>query len=422
VLPLRRYDGALLRRDLLAGLTVATVAVPQALAYALLAGVPPVYGLYTAFVLIALGSLFGSSVYLVNGPTNAISLVVFGLVAGVGTGPDDPNRIGLVSLLAVLAGLVQIAIALLGLGALARHVSEAVVHGFLAGAGLLVALTQVPTLLGLPPLGTGTDLVWQRLRLTLTLGGPADLRSLGIGLAALALVVGLSRLGTRLKMKLPDLLLVLVLVSWFVWLFGLAPAGELIVPAGLPTPRLPWLSAGLPWQQLGTGALAIALLGLVEALTIARSLAERTGESLDCNRQCLAEGLANLGGGFFQCLPGSGSLSRSALNHAAGAATRLSGVFAAAAITLALGPLAALARFIPRPALAGVLLWTAFRIVDPPQLWRCLSSRPSKAVVVLTTATAAVLGRVEFSVLIGTALSLGFRLGGRLQEAHEQPA
>jgi SulP family sulfate permease len=141
----RAYSWAWLRRDLAARLTVATVAVPQAMALAVLAGVAAVYGLYTAIVTTALGSLFGSSAYLINGPTNAISLVVCGAVAGVGTGPDDPHRLGLVSLLALLAGLLQIGIALLKLGRLAEYVPEAV----LAGCAVLLALSEAPDLLGL---------------------------------------------------------------------------------------------------------------------------------------------------------------------------------------------------------------------------------------------------------------------------------
>jgi SulP family sulfate permease len=123
-LSLRRYDRALLRRDIVAGLTVASVAVPQAMAYALLAGVFSVCGIYTAIVVTALGSLFGSSARLINGPTNAISLVVFGVVSGVGTGPQDPAWVGLVALLAVLAGLIQIGLSLLKLGGLARHIPD----------------------------------------------------------------------------------------------------------------------------------------------------------------------------------------------------------------------------------------------------------------------------------------------------------
>jgi SulP family sulfate permease len=432
VLPARRgqprYGWALLRRDVVAGLTVATVAVPQAMAYALLAGVPPQYGLYTAIVMTALASMFGSSAHLINGPTNAISLVVFGVVGGVGTGPDDPSRIGLVAMLAVLAGLIQIALSLLKLGGLARRVPEAVVLGFMAGAGLLVALTEVPTVLGLEEAGTGEDHLLYRLWLTCSRGGPADMLSLAICLGTLALIAGLHGLSARLKVKAPAMILSLVLVSALVALLELAPAGgrtgPLHVEGGFPTPRLPVLPPGwlreLRW--IGTQALVIAPLGLVEALAMARSLEAWSGQPLDCNRQCLAEGLANLGGGLFGCLPGSGSLSRSAVNYFAGAATRLSGVFSAAAVAAALGLFAPLAGFVPLPALAGVLLWTAWRIIDLRRLWGCLRSSRADAAIALSTAFAAVFIRVELAVLAGIASSLLCRALGGPARANGQPA
>jgi SulP family sulfate permease len=416
VLPRRRpppaYDWSMLRRDVVAGLTVATVAVPQAMAYALLAGVSPVYGLYTAIVMTALASLFGSSPHLINGPTNAISLVVFGIVAGVGTGPDDPHRAGLVALLAVLAGLIQIALSLFKLGGLARHVSEAVVLGFMAGAGVLVALTQVPTVLGLQSTGACDDHLLYRLWQTCSRGGAADVRPLAISMGTLALVGGLHWLNVRLRVRVPEVLLSLVLVSSLVGLLHLAPAGgpfgRLHVESGLPTPRLPvppddW------WGQLGAvggGAMAIALVGLVEALAMARSLADWTGQSLDYNRQCLAEGLANVGGGLFGGLPGSGSLSRSVVNYQAGAATRWSGVFSAGVVAAVLCLFAPLADFVPEPALAGVLLWTAYRIIDPRRLCSCLRLSGADAVIALATACAAVLIRIEFAVVVGVLLSL----------------
>ena len=148
---LPRYNGVLLRRDVVAGLTVATVAIPQAMAYALLAGVSPVVGLYTAIVMTALGSMFGSSRLLINGPTNAISLVVFSTIPAAVQGPE---RIQMVCFLGLLVALIQITIALLRLGDLTRYVSESVILGFMAGAGVLVALSQVDKLLGLKSVGT----------------------------------------------------------------------------------------------------------------------------------------------------------------------------------------------------------------------------------------------------------------------------
>jgi SulP family sulfate permease len=249
-------------------------------------------------------------------------------------------------------------------------------------------------------------------------GGPADGRSLAIGLAALGLVVGLHWLGARLKAKLPALLLSLVVISLLVWGLQLAPAGRrggrLDVAGGLPAPRLPVLSLdGV--RQVGGSALAVALLGLTEALAFARSLAAHSGQALDCDRQCLAEGLANVGGGLFQCLPGSGSLARSAINYQAGAATRLSGIVSAAAVAAALWLFAPLAQFIPEAALAGVMLWTAWRVLEWRRLRHCVQSSRSSAVVTLGTALAVLVVRIELSVLIGMLLSLLFasrRTGG----------
>jgi SulP family sulfate permease len=400
----------ILRRDLIAGLTVATVAVPQAMAYALIAGLSPEYGLYTAFVMTALGSLFASSSHLINGPTNAIALVVFGAVAGLTGGAEDPNRIQIVSLLAVLAGLIQILIALLKLGDLTRYVSESVILGFMAGAGILVALGQLHNLLGLRQQGTGEQHFLHRLWLTLTQGGPVNYVALGIGLTTVALVYGFHQLSARLRVRLPELLITLLLVSATVWFFDLTPDaehGQAGTPARLPAFQVPPFSPNLI-RQLWGGALAIALLGLLEAIAIAKTIAIQTRERLDYNRQCLAEGLANLGGGFFQCMPGSGSFTRSAINYQAGAVTRLSGIVSALAVAVVLLLFAPLTHYLPRPALAGVLLWTAWRIVDRQRLRYCLRATRFDAGIALATAGAAIFISIEFSILIGTFLSFLF--------------
>jgi SulP family sulfate permease len=399
------YGWHTFRADLLAGLTVAAVAVPQAMAYALIAGLEPQYGLYTAIIMTALASVFGSSKHLINGPTNAISLVVFGTVASLSADPAE--RLRLVGLLAVLAGLIQLLIALLRLGDLTRYVSESVILGFMGGAGLLVALTQVQNLLGLRDVGDSNSHshLLYRLWLTWSQGGPIDARSVGVGLATLALVAVLHRVSRRFKVRIPELLASLVLVSLAAWLFRLAPVGaELHLESRLPDLSVPHFTPERI-RQLWGGALAVALLGLVEALAIAKSLSARTRQPLDYNRQCFAEGIANLGGGFFQCMPGSGSLTRSAINYFAGGMTRLSGLFSAAAVAATLLLFAPLARYIPRAALAGVLMWTAFRIVDRKRFWYCLRATPFDRNLLLATACAAVFVSIEFSILIGVFLS-----------------
>jgi SulP family sulfate permease len=403
----RAYGGRGLRRDLVAGLTVAAVAVPQAMAYALIAGVEPRYGLYTAIVLAALGSLFGSSSHLITGPTNAISLVVFSAIAGLGLAAAD-EAMQAVFLLALLVGGLQILIALLKLGDLTRYVSESVILGFMTGAAVLVALGQVPNLLGLRPQGGGAHHPLQRLGLTLADIGHVQPSAVALAAGTVFVILLLLWLEKRYHVTLPSLLVALVVAAAVASALGWKqPGPDLVVPSELPLFRVPRVQAG--WVRDLTGsALAISVLGLLEALAIAKSIAARTREPLDFNRECLAQGLANLGGGFFQCLPGSGSLTRSAINYQAGAVSRLSGIISAAAVAGTLVLFAPLARYVPKPALAGILLVMAWRLVDWSRLLYCLRATTYDRTIALGTALAAVCVSIEFSILIGIFLSFLF--------------
>jgi SulP family sulfate permease len=407
------YGVASFRKDVLAGATVAAISLPQAMAYALIAGVNPRFGLYSAIVVTAIASVFGSSSHLVNGPTNAISLVVFSALAFI----DPEARLDAFEamfLLGIMVGSVQIAIAVAKLGDLTRYISEAVVLGFMAGAGFLVALGQVSNLLGVADKGSGHQAVIHRLWLTLSASRGVNPRSLAVGLATIVLVIVARRVLTRLAWPRVDMLVTLVATAAVCVALGWTRAGAdgktLVavigsVPSGLPSPHIPVIQ--FAWvRELGGSAVAIGILGLLEALAIAKSIANETGETLDYNRQCLAEGLANLGGGFFQCLPGSGSLTRSAINYQAGAVTRASGLIAAAAVAAVVAILAPLARFVPKPALAGLLMVTAWRLIDRRRLAYALRASRFDAALVVTTAVSAVFVSVEFSILIGVALSI----------------
>jgi SulP family sulfate permease len=407
------YGWSDVRKDLLAGLTVAAISIPQAMAYALIAGVDPRFGLYSAIVVTAIASVFGSSSHLINGPTNAISLVVFSALAFIGPAARLETYEALF-LLGAMVGLIQILVAVFKLGDLTRYISESVVLGFMAGASFLIALSQVGNLFGLSDRGTGHQHILYRLWLTLSGGGPVNLRSLGIGLATVVLVVSLRKVSRKYQLPRLDMLMALTLAAVVVAALGWSTPGadgkSLVavvghVPAGLPQFHVPTIK--LPWiEQMAGSALAVAFLGLLEALAIAKSIANQTRQPLDYNRQCLAEGLANLGGGFFQCLPGSGSLTRSAINFQAGAVSRWSGVFAAGAVALVVILFAPLARFIPTAALAGILLVTAAGLFDRRRLARACRASRYDAGLVLATALAAVFVSVEFSILIGVALSI----------------
>ncbi|MBV9491668.1 MAG: SulP family inorganic anion transporter [Verrucomicrobia bacterium] len=394
-------------------MTVAAISLPQAMAYALIAGVDPRFGLYSAIVVTLVASIFGSSSHLINGPTNAISLVVFSALAFL----DPEARYDVYQatfLLALMVGAIQILIAVFKLGDLTRYISESVVLGFMAGAGCLVALGQVSNLLGMRDRGSGHQHVLERFWLTLTQGGPVNRCAVVIGVGTILLTILLRRASRRYRLPQIDMLLALVIAAgvaaWCGWsqpaLNGkaqLAVVGN--VPASLPLPHIPEIQFG--WvKELAGSALAISCLGLLEALAIAKSIASQTRQELDYNRQCLAEGLANLTGGFFQCLPGSGSLTRSAINFQSGAVSRASGVFAAATTALAVVLFAPLARYIPKAALAGLLMVTAARLIDWKRLRYALRASHYDRALVLITAGACVFISVEFSILIGVALSI----------------
>jgi sulfate permease, SulP family len=405
---LRHYSAGALGKDLMAGLTVATVAVPQAMAYATLAEVPPEYGLYTAIVMTAVGALFDSSRQLINGPTNAISIA---LLSGLAVVPES-ERVPAAVLLALLIGLTQLGIALLRLGDLTRYVSHSVIVGFTFGASTLLVLDQMKNLFGWQAKGTAEDHFLTRFWLSLTTGGGVHWPTFFIGAGTIATVVAVRRFNDFCRKKgsrfpIPQHLVAVIIMAAVVGIWGLNEHGVQIVgkiPQALPEFQVPeW-----KWDRvrlLAGNAFAIAVLGLLEAVSMAKFIAHRTGQRLDINQQCLSEGAANLVGSFFQCIPGSGSLTRSAVNHQAGAVSQWSGVFSALAVAGTVLLFAPLAQFIPRAALAGLLMLAAFRMVDWKQLVFHLRATKLDAGVVLATALAAVLISVEFCIVIGVFLS-----------------
>jgi SulP family sulfate permease len=405
---LRTYSVAALRADAIAGLTVATLAVPQAMAYATIAGVPARHGLYTAIVMTAVGALFASSRQLINGPTNALSIAVLSAVAII---PAE-ERIAAAVALALLVGLVQLGITFLRLGDLTRYISQAVVVGFTAGAAFLLVLDQVKNLLGISARGEPTDHFLKRFWLTIAQATEFNGWTVAIGAGTIALILGLQWFNQRLKRAgltatVPELLTPVIVMGALVGAFRLDLKNVKIldhIPAAFPPLEVPHLSWALT-QKLSGSALALAVLGLLEALAMAKVIAARTEQKLDLHQQCLSEGVANVAGGFFQCLPGSGSLTRSAVNQHAGAVTQWSGVISAGAVAATVLLLGDLARYIPQAALAGLLMVTAWRMVDRQQLFYHLRATRFDAGIVVATALSAVFVSVEFCILIGVFLS-----------------
>ncbi len=400
---LRTYSWHALRADVLAGLTVAAVAVPQAMAYATIAGLSPQFGLYTAIVMTAVGAVLDSSKQLINGPTNAISIAILSALSAF---PENQRLDGAI-LLAFLIGITQTAITLLRLGDLTRFISHSVIVGFTVGASILLVMDQLKNLLGLPSRGDPHDHFLWRFGLTMAGIGEVHPATIAIGFGSIALALALRWISQCSKVRLPEYLLTVACMAGIVGFLQLDQTGVKIVgeiPPDLPAPKLPNFNSEHVRSLMGS-AFAVGLLGLLEAIAMAKAIASRTGQKLDINQQCLSEGLANLVGSFFQCFPGSGSLTRSAINVQAGAVSQWSGVFCAVAVALTVVFLAPWAYFIPRASLAGILMISAWNLIDRQQLAFHVRATRFDAGTVFATAFAAVAISVEFCILIGIFLS-----------------
>jgi SulP family sulfate permease len=402
---LRGYSTSMFRRDFFAGITVAAVAVPQAIAYAKIFGMPAEMGLYTAIVMTTVGAMLDSSRQLINGPTNAISIAMLSALASI---DGDERRRSAAILMALLVGLIQTAISLGRFGDLSRFISKAVIVGFTLGASILLLMDQLKNLLGLQVATDPHDHFLVRFWKTISASDGIHAPTLYVALATLAIALVLRWVNRRFSVWLPEFLIALVAVS--IGLYWIDPSGGSNVKLTENIPRkLPWFSLPVwDWtmvRELSGSALAIAFLGVLEAMAMAKSIAAKTGEKLDMNQQCLSEGLANTVGSFFNCFPGSGSLTRTYINHSSGAATQWSGVISAAGVAATILLFAPFASYIPRSALAAILVLTAFRMTEVAALKYIFKATRFDAWILAITALSAILVSVEFCILIGVALS-----------------
>jgi SulP family sulfate permease len=393
--------------DVFAGLTVAAVAIPQAIAYASIAELPPQFGLYTAAIGAIVGSLWGCSRFLATGPVNATSLLVLPVLLAVAV-PGTPEFWLAASVIAVMAGALRIVFALLRFGALVTLASKAVLIGFTAGAAVHIAIGQLRHLLGLkvpamPELYITVSVILDKL-------GGFHRPSAMIGVGTLLLLVILRRVGPRF----PAALVSITVATIAVWALGLDDKGVLLVgeiPRSLPPPT--WVTTQLfPDLQLVRGlvmgAMAVAALGLIEATAASQSLARLTGDRLDPNQELFGQGMANIATGLLSGYPCSGSFTRSALAHQSGARTQLAGVFTGVTILAGMLILAPFASLVPRTAIAGVLLVVAWRMLDRTGIRRVIKTSKSETAITTITFAATLILPLDVAVLSGVVFSLAF--------------
>lgn len=402
---LPRVNRESLLADFIAGITGAIIVLPQGVAFAMIAGMPPIYGLYTAMVTPVIAALFGSSWHLISGPTTAISIVVFASISQFAD-PGTADFVRLALTMTLLAGAIQLAMGLLRMGTLVNFVSHTVIVGFTAGAGLLIAVKQLRHVLGID-VASGSSFTTTLVEIFERMG------TTNWSVFAVAmLTLGVALLTKIISSKLPYMLIAMVLGSLLAIQLGGAGVGISTVgemPSAIPSFSMPDLSEAT-LRQLFPNAFAVALLGLIEAVAIARSIATKTHQRIDGNQEFIGQGLSNLIGSFFSSYAGSGSFTRSGINHQAGAQTPMAAIFAAMILVLILLFVAPLTAYLPIPAMGGIILLVAYNLIDFHHIKTIFQSSRRESVVLSVTILATLFLDLEFAIYLGILFSLIFYL------------
>lgn len=395
--------------DLIAGITGTIIVIPQAVAFAMIAGLPPIYGFYTAMITPVIAALFGSSLHLISGPTTAISIVVYSTISPFVNPEDDiATFVSLVMILTFLTGLFQLAMGVLRMGKLVNFVSHSVIIGFTAGAGILIAFKQLKHVFAIDvPQGSSVAQIIQyigsHISETNWLVFAVAMGTLGIAIVIRTFIKALSKYYMLIAMVLGTLLAIILGGE----AAGISTVGK--VPSNLP----PFVIPDFTYEnvkRLSTGALVLAILGLVEAVAIARAIALHTHQRIDGNQEFIGQGLSNLVSSFFSSYAGSGSFTRSGVNHQAGAKTPLSAIFAAFFLMLVLLFFAKWAAFLPKAAMGGIILLVGYNLIDFHHITQVIKSSKREMTVLFVTMVGTLFFDLEFALLAGIIASLFFYL------------
>lgn len=415
-LPLLK-DPDILRADMIAGLTVALVLIPQSMAYANLAGLPAHYGLYAAFLPVMVGALWGSSKQLGTGPVAIVSLMTATAISTVigGTALEDPSLaaqyILLAMFMAFMVGVVQFSLGFFRLGIIVNFLSHPVILAFTNAAALVIGLSQMSKIFGVNMPGAPSDHfltvriwgVFQQL-------GDTHLPTLMMGVGAFAIMWGMR----RYKPKLPGVLVAVVASILLSWSLRFQESGGKVVgeiPKGLPDVAMP----GFDWELFGAllpAVIIISLVGFMEAISIAKAIAARTKDRIDPNQELIGQGLANIAGSFSQAYPTSGSFSRSAVNYNAGARTGFSSVVTAACVVATLLFFTPLLYHLPQAVLAAVIMMAVFGLVDFKAIKHAFETKRNDGIAAIVTfvCTLAFAPHLDQGIMIGAGLALGMYL------------
>ena len=391
---LRSYERGWLRFDLVAGVVLAAILVPQGLAYAELAGVPAVTGLYTTIACLIGYALFGPSRVLVLGPDSSVSPLILAAILPLSVTDDPAQLITLAAMLAVIVGLIEVILGVAKLGFVADLLSKEVQVGYMNGLAVTIIAGQLPKLCGF---STDADDFIDELRAFVSGFDQRNSTAVAVGLATLAVMLLLPRVITRI----PAVLVAVVGATLVTWLFDLDLPTVGALPEGLPRPDLPWTD----FSDLGPlliAAVGITLVSLTDTIALSSSFAARRGDEVDPNQEMVGIGAANIGAGFFQGFAVSASSSRTAVSWQSGSKTQVTGLIGAGVVALLLIAFPSLLADLPQTTLAAIVICAALSLADIPALIRFWRVRKTSLVLSLV-ATA---GVIFFGVLEGIIAAL----------------
>jgi SulP family sulfate permease len=401
-----RVNNLTVRADLMAGLTGALVALPQGVAFATIAGMPPQYGLYAGMIPAVIAALFGSSWHLVSGPTTAASIVLFSILS-THAEPGSAHYVALALTLTFMVGMIQVFMGLARLGTLVNFISHSVVTGFTAGAAILIATNQLKHFFGLPiPRGSSFSLAWSFL---FQHASDINYGVLTVSLATLLLGIAVKKWLPKIPYMIAAMLGGAVVALYLNTRYGMNLPAVGALPASLPPLSAPDLSLE-NIRALSSGVIAITLLALTEAVSIARALGSRSGQHIDGNQEFIGQGLSNLIGSFFSGYVATGSFNRSGVNYAAGAKTPIAAMLAGIFLLFLVLFVAPLAKFLPNAAMAGILFLVAWGLIDFEEIFHVIKTNRQETAILVTTFLSTLFLTLEEAIIIGVLMSLALYL------------
>ncbi len=399
---LRDYDKDKFTRDLIAGLTVAAVLVPQSMAYALLAGMPPIYGLYASFLPVIVAALFGSSRFLATGPVAMTALLTSSALYGLAE-PSSERWVMLASVLALMVGFIRLVVGVLKLAFVVELISTSVIMGFTSAGALVIALSQAGHILGFKI--TQSTHIYEVLADIISKLSQTNPYTFVVGIVAYAIIW----FSKKISPLIPGALLAVFITSIASYFLGLQNLGVSIVgevPSGLPSLEVPSVDYRT-FSQLWGGALVISAFGLMEAVAIAKQLAIKAGDKWDPNQELIGQGLANIVAGLFKGFPVGGSFSRSALNFQLGAKTPIASVITGSTVGLTLLFLAPFFYYLPKATLSAIVLSAVINLIRPQEILKLYRINPVDGVVAGVTFATVFFMDLWVAITLGTLIAFG---------------